>query len=199
MGRVVYSMSVSLDGFVDTVDHSLDWVLIDEELHALFNDEARRASAFLYGRRMYELMTGYWPTADADPEATPAMLDFARIWAAKPKVVFSRTLPDVGWDARLVRGDPVAEVRRLRDQPGELSVGGPTIAAPLIRAGLVDEIGLALHPVVLGAGTPFLPRGLERSSLRLLEQRRLGSGVVYLRYGLGRERSSTGSPADRRT
>src|SRR3954449_4432692 len=100
MGRLIYSMSVSLDGFVETPDRSLDWITVDEELHECFNDEAREMSAFLYGRRMYQLMSGYWPTGDVDPVATPAMRAFAAIWRETPKVVFSSTLDQVDWNSR---------------------------------------------------------------------------------------------------
>jgi dihydrofolate reductase len=183
VGTILYSMSVSLDGFVDTPDHSLDWVHVDEELHAAFNDEARGCGAFLYGRRMYELMTSYWPTADADPAATPAVLDFAAIWKATPKIVFSRTLDHVGWDCRLVRDDAAEEIARLKEQPGfAMGVAGPTLAATLIERGLVDEYRLYVNPVILGAGTPFFPR-LERPiGLRLLERRSFASGVEMLHY-----------------
>ena len=171
MGRLVYSMSVSLDGFVETPSRSLDWVLIDEELHAFFNAEAREMSAFLYGRRMYELMVDYWPTAETDPSATPAELEFARIWKDKPKIVFSRTLEHVSWNSRLVRDDAVGEVARLRAQPGyDMGVGGPTLAATLLQAGLIDEFRLFVHPVILGAGTPFFPALEDRIALRLLER-----------------------------
>ena len=136
MGRLIYSMSVSLDGFVETPNRSIDWVHVDEDLHSFFNDEARGMSAFLYGRRMYELMAGYWPTAESDPTATPAELDFARIWKDKPKIVFSGTFESVGWNSRLVREDAVGEVARLRAQPGfDMGVGGSTLAAVLIQAG----------------------------------------------------------------
>ncbi len=183
MGRLTYSMSVSLDGFVETPDRSLDWVKVDEELHSLFNDEARAMSTFLYGRRMYELMTDYWPTGDSDPQSTPAMVDFARIWKDKPKVVFSRTLSEVGWNSRLVHDDAVGEVARLKAQPGfDMDVGGPTIAAALIEAGLVDEYRLYVQPVILGAGKPFFPAVTNRKALELVETRTLGNGVVYLRY-----------------
>src|SRR3954454_6342649 len=107
VGKLIYSMSVSLDGFVETRNRSLDWVLVDEELHSVFNDEAREMSAFLYGRRMEELMTAYWPTAEADPSARPAMVEFARIWKDKPKIVFSTTLDRVDWNSRLVRDNAV--------------------------------------------------------------------------------------------
>lgn len=183
MGRLIYSMSVSLDGFVETPDRSLDWIHVDEELHTAFNDEARAVHAFLYGRRMYELMTAYWPTAEDDPAATPAMLDFARIWTATPKVVFSGSLPRVDWNSRLVRDDAVGEVVRLKAQAGfDMDVGGPTIAAALLRAGLVDEVRAFVQPVVLGAGTPFLPHLEARMHLRLIETRTFSSGVVGLRY-----------------
>jgi dihydrofolate reductase len=183
MGRLIYSMSVSLDGFIETPSRSLDWARVDEELHSMFNDEAREVSAFLYGRRMYELMVDYWPTAESDPSATPAMLEFAGIWRDKPKIVFSRALTNVEWNSRLVRGDAVDEVARLKARPGfDMSVGGPTAAAPLIRAGLIDDYRLSVHPVILGAGTPFFPAMEDRLSLRLVETRTFGSGVVYLRY-----------------
>jgi dihydrofolate reductase len=183
MGRLIYSMSVSLDGFVNTPSRSLDWVLIDDELHSFFNDEARETSAFLYGRRMYELMVGYWPTAEADPSATPAMLEFARIWKDTPKIVFSRTLARVEWSSRLVRDDAAGEVARLKAQPGfHMSVGGPGTAATLMRLGLIDEYRLFVHPVILGAGTPFFPALEDRIGLRLLETRTFGSGVIHLRY-----------------
>ena len=183
MGRLIYSMSVSLDGFVNTPSRSLDWVHVDEELHMAFNDEARTMSASLYGRRMYELMSDYWPTAADNPTATPAEIDFAGIWRATPKIVFSRTLERVEWNSRLVRDDVVAEVGRLKARPGfDMEVGGPTIAASLIRSGLVDEFRMYVNPVVLGAGTPFFPPLDERIALELVETRRFSGGVEYLRY-----------------
>jgi hypothetical protein len=105
-------MPVSLDGFVETLSRLLDWVLIDQELHSLFNDQAREMAAFLYGRRLYQLTVDCWPTAEADRSATPVMLEFARIWQDKPKIVFSTTLERVEWNSRLVRDDPAAEVAR---------------------------------------------------------------------------------------
>ena len=183
MGKLIYSMSVSLDGFVETVDRSLDWVQVDEELHSFFNDEAREMSAFLYGRRLYDLMAAYWPTAESDPSATPAMVEFARIWKDKPKIVFSRTLERVDWNSRLVGDDAAAEVARLKAEPGfNMSVGGPTTAAPLIGLGLIDEYRLFVHPVILGAGRPFFPPLDERIELELIETRTFGVGVVYQRY-----------------
>lgn len=183
MGSLTYSMSVSLDGFAAATDGSLDWVLVDDELHAHFNDEAARMSGSLYGRRMYELMAGYWPTAESDPDATPVMKAFARIWAATPKIVFSSTLDHVDWNSRLVRGDTIAEVVRLKAEPGfDMDVGGPTLAGSLLRARLIDEVQVYLQPVVLGAGLPFFPLLDTPLRTRLVETRAFGSGVVLLRY-----------------
>ena len=183
MSKLIYSMSVSLDGFVAPPDGSLDFVRVDDELHEAFNEEARSVATMLFGRRMYELMVAHWPTADQDPSAPPVMHDFARIWRAKPKVVFSRTLDDVGWNARLVRENAVAEVRRLKEVPdNDMDVGGPTLAAALIEADLVDEFRLYVNSAVLGGGTPFFPRLEHSLELRLLETRRFGGGVLYLRY-----------------
>ena len=183
MRRLIYSMMVSLDGFVETTNRKIDWAIVDEELHTFANEQAREEGAFLYGRRMYELMAGIWPTADADPSAPSYVAEFARIWRDLPKVVFSTTLDRVEWNSRLVRDNIAEEITRLKAQPGkELSVGGATLASAAIRLGLVDEFRPIVHPVVLGGGTPFFPALDNPINLRLLETRRFGSGVVYLRY-----------------
>ncbi|HEX2221439.1 MAG TPA: dihydrofolate reductase family protein [Candidatus Limnocylindria bacterium] len=186
MGRLIYAMNVSLDGYVETPDRDLDWASIDDELHTWFNDWTRELDASLYGRRMYELMAGYWPTAEADPSATPAMLEFARIWKAMPKIVFSSTLTSVDWNSRLVRGDVGEELARLRHEfDGDLDVGGATLASAFIRRGLVDEYRLLVHPVILGAGRPFFPKLDTPIRLRLNETRRFESGVMYVSYARG--------------
>lgn len=183
MTRLIYSMNVSLDGYAATDDGGLDWADVDEEVHAWFNDEARNTAAVLYGRRMYELMAGYWPTAEDDPQAPPVIVDFAQTWKRTPKVVFSRTLDEVAHESRLVRGDPAGTLAALRQEfDGDLAVGGPTLAAEFIALGLVDEYRVLVHPVILGGGLPFWPR-LERPvGLRLLETRSFGNGVVLLAY-----------------
>lgn len=187
MGKLVYAMNVSLDGYVETPDRSLDWTIVDEELHSWFNDLVRGADAFLYGRRLYEVMAAYWPTAESDPSATEAMLEFARIWNAKPKVVFSSTLASVDWNSRLVRGDAAEELGRLRDQfDGELQVGGATLASTFIQRGLIDEYALVVHPVLLGAGRPFFPPLETPIALRRTAMHRFASGVVHLRYAAER-------------
>jgi dihydrofolate reductase len=140
-GRLVYSMSVSLDGYAADAAGSLDWVIVDEELHAHFNEEARAAAVFLYGRRMYEEMAAYWPTAESDPSATPMMLDFARIWRETPKVVFSRSLASVEHNPRLVRNGAAAEVVRLKAEGLDMDVGGPTLAGSLLRPDSLTRFG----------------------------------------------------------
>ncbi|MDQ2933390.1 MAG: dihydrofolate reductase family protein [Chloroflexota bacterium] len=183
MGKLIYSMNVSLDGYVETPDHSLDWANVDEELHNWFNDRAREMDASLYGRRMYELMAAYWPTAEADESATEAMLEFARIWKPMPKVVFSSTLRTVDWNSRLVTSDIGDELARLRTEfDGDIDIGGPTLASAFIRRGLVDQYRLLVHPVILGAGTPFFPKLASPIRLQLAETRTFDSGVLYLGY-----------------
>ena len=196
MRKVIYSMMTTLDGFIER-KHSgearpndptlLDWVIIDEELHSFANAEAREAGAFLYGRRLYENMAAFWPTAEALPDLPGYVFDFARIWKSKPKVVFSRTLDKVEWNSRLVKGDVAEEVEKLKQEPGGyLTVGGANLASTLIDLGLIDEIRLIVHPVVIGSGTPFFPPVPNSINLRLLETITFGSGVVYLRYDVNR-------------
>jgi dihydrofolate reductase len=185
MRKVIFLMIVSLDGYIETPDHSLDWTIADDELLAWFNERMRSFEAIVYGRRLYELMNAYWPTAESDPAATGPMVEFARIWNAKPKVVVSSSMQEApaGW--RLTSGDPETILEELRrDFSGDLEIGGPTLAAGFIRRGLVDEYELVVHPVILGGGTPFFP-DLERpAGLRLLETRRFSSGAVYLGFAV---------------
>jgi len=178
-GRLIYGMNVSLDGFVATPDGGLDWSIVDDEVHGWWNDQLRSIQGSLYGRRIYELMTAHWPTAEEDPGITDVERDFARLWNPMPKVVFFTTLASVDDSARLVRGDVreiLAEVRR--DLGGDLDVSGPTLAGQFVRAGLVDEYQLVIHPVVLGAGIPFWPELSEPLRLRQIEARDFASGVV---------------------
>jgi dihydrofolate reductase len=128
-------------------------------------------------------MAAYWPTADANPSAPGFEVEFARLWRNMPKVVFSKTLERVEWNSRLVRDNIAAEVARLKAQPGkDISVGGATLAASLMRLGLIDEYQLFVHPIVLGGGTPFFPALDNPITLRLVETRTFSSGVVYLSY-----------------
>ena len=183
MGRLIYLMNVSLDGYIETTDRSFDWATTDDEIHGWFNEELRGTEALLYGRRLYEVMAAYWPTAESDPAATPVMLDFARIWNPKPKLVFSRSLERIDGNARLVSAESDEDFARVKAGfDGELEVGGPTLAAEFIRRGLVDEYRLVVHPVVLGGGTPYFPPMERPHALRLIETRTLASRVVCLRY-----------------
>ncbi len=183
MRKVIYSMNVSLGGFIEGPNRELEWSTPDEELHRFWNDQAREMGTFLYGRRLYELMADFWPTAETNPSAPEHVLEFARIWRDMPKIVFSTTLEKVDWNSRLVRDNIAEEVTKLKAQRGkDMDVGGPTLASTFIRLGLIDEYRLVVHPVVLGGGTPFFPALDNTISLRLVETRRFGTGVVYLRY-----------------
>lgn len=182
MRKLIYSMTVSLDGFIAGPGGDIGWSAPDEELHRFHNDQVRELGAHLLGRRLYETMV-YWETADQDPSVSEVALDFARIWQALPKVVFSRTLNRVEGKTRLAAGDVGDEVARLREEPGgDLAVGGAGLASELIERNLIDDYRLFVSPVVLGGGTPYFP-ALERPiDLELLETRTFGGGVVYLRY-----------------
>jgi dihydrofolate reductase len=187
MGKLIYLLNVSLDGFIETKDRSLAWTTVDDELHTWFNDHARTISASLYGRRLYEVMSAYWPTYESDPDATEPMREFGRIWNATPRFVFSSTLERVEFNSRLVRGDVGEALARVRTEfDGDLEVGGPTLAASFVRRGLVDEYHLVVHPVILGGGRPFFPELESPIPLRLAETRRFASGAVYLGYATDR-------------
>lgn len=183
MRKLIYSMMVSLDGFIEAPDAEIDWAIIDEELHRFANQQAQASGAFLYGRRMYETMAGYWPTADRNASAPDFELEFAKIWVEKPKLVFSKTLERVDWNSRLVRDNAVEEVKKLLAQPGpDLEVSGANLAGTFLRLGMIDEFQPIVHPVVLGGGKPYLPALDKPLKLRLLETRKFSTGVVYLRY-----------------
>ena len=182
MSKVIYSMTVSLDGFIADPDGEIDWSAPDEELHRFHNEQVRELGAHLLGRRLHEVMA-YWETVDEDSPVAEHELEFARIWKPLPKIVFSHTLESVEGNARLVRDNVAEEVTTLKQEPGkDLAVGGAGLASTLIKLDLVDEFRPFVYPVVLGGGTPYLPRMEERTKLRLVETRRFGCGVVYLRY-----------------
>jgi dihydrofolate reductase len=183
MCKLIYSMTVSLDGYISPPQGGAEWAAPDEELHRFHNDQTRALGGHLLGRRLYEDMT-YWETAEErDPAAPQYAIEFARIWKDLPKIVYSNTLTRVEGKTRLSSEDPVAEVPRLKEQPGEpLGVGGATLAATLMRHDLIDEYRLFVSPVVLGGGKPYFT-GLEQTiELELQETRTFGTGVVYLRY-----------------
>ena len=182
MRKLIYFTMASLDGFMDKPDHNLDWVIVDEEEHSYVNNLERELGGYLYGRRMYEIMNAYWPTADTESDLA-FEAEFSHIWKQIPKTVFSSTLERVEGNARLFRGDVIEEVVRLKEQPGkDLEVGGSQLAASLMQAGLVDEYRIFVHPVLLGNGTRMVPSLDEPVQLRLVESHTFKSGVVFLRY-----------------
>ncbi|HJU02902.1 MAG TPA: dihydrofolate reductase family protein [Actinomycetes bacterium] len=179
MGTVIFSMGVSLDGFIADADGEIDWTAPDDELFRFHIDQTRELSAHLCGRRLYETML-VWETA---PETRwdPPELEFARIWQALPKVVFSSTLERVEGNARLATDDAATELAKLKEG-GDVAVGGAGLAATLVELDLIDEYRLFVYPVVLGGGTPYFPARAERLDLELVETRTFGSRVVYLRH-----------------
>jgi dihydrofolate reductase len=182
MRKLIYSMGVSLDGFIAGPDGEIDWSAPDEELHRFHNRRTRESGAHLYGRRLYEEML-YWETADQNPSASDVELEFARIWKEIPKIVVSTTLDRVEGNARLVKDGVAEEVARLKEQPGkDLAVGGAGLAATCMKLDLVDEYRQFVSPVVLGGGTSYFPALDERINLELVETKTFGSRVVYLRH-----------------
>jgi dihydrofolate reductase len=179
---VIYSMSVSLDGFIAGPGGDIGWTAPDAEQFRFHIEQTRHIAAHLCGRSLYQEML-VWETAEQTMSGE-AELEFARIWRPIPKVVFSRTLNSVAGNARLATGDIAAEVGRLRDQPGEgvVAIGGAGLAAAAIAEDLIDEYRQFVNPVILGGGTPYFTPLAKPLDLRLTESRTFGSRVVYLRY-----------------
>lgn len=182
MGKLVYSMIESLDGYVADAAGKFDWARPDEALHTFINDLERSAGTYLYGRRMYEVMA-VWETLDRSGPVPPFIEDYARIWRAADKIVYSTSLRAVSSErTRLERAFDPEEIRRIKaESAADISIGGPGLASQAIAAGLVDEFQFFVTPVVVGGGTPSLPAGI-RFDLELVDERRFGNGVVYLRY-----------------
>lgn len=187
MRRLVYGMNVSLDGYVAAPGDDLGWSVPSDELFQWWSDRVAATELSLYGRRLWETMSSHWPTADRQPGVTPAEAEYARRWREMPKVVFSSTVGAVDWNSRLVAGDAVAEIRRLKaEDGGDMDIGGATLAGAAMRAGLVDELVLATAPVLVGGGTPFFTALDGRVQLDLVETRTFPGGVVLTRYGTRR-------------
>jgi dihydrofolate reductase len=182
VARLIYTINASLDGYIEDEDGKFDWGEPDEEVHTFFNDLERPIGTSLYGRRMYETMR-YWETPDPGIEATAYTKDYASIWRAHNKIVYSKTLEAPSTErTRLERQFDPEAVRRLKDEADrDMSVGGPNLAAQAFKAGLVDECHLVLWPIVLGGGKRALPGGV-RVKLELLDERRFRKGVVDLHY-----------------
>jgi dihydrofolate reductase len=183
MRKLVFMMSISLDGFIEGPDHEIDWHQVDDELHTHFNDELAKMGAFLSGRVTHELMAKFWPTADADPATPEPMKRFARIWREMPKIVYSRTLREAGWNTTIARDVVPRDVLALKAEPGgDLSLGGADLLASFRKHDLVDEYRIYVHPVVIGRGKPLFTPSDTMMKLRLVETRAFGNGVVLLRY-----------------
>jgi dihydrofolate reductase len=187
MRSVIYSMGVSLDGYIVGPDGDITAPAPDEELWRVVMDEIRGVGVHLMGRRLYETML-YWETADQDPSLDASEIEWTALWKPLPKVVFSTTLSAVQGNARLAAGGLAAEIERLRAEPGEgdIAIGGATLAAEAAALDLIDEYRARVYPVLVGGGIPFFPQRERRVDLELAETRTFSSGVVYLRNRVAR-------------
>lgn len=183
MRSVTCSMGVSLDGYVVGPDGGFEWTTPSEEVFRSHIEELRGVGVHLLGRRLYETML-YWEDADENPSLDAAELEWAAMWTALPKVVFSTSLSAVQGSYRLATGDVAAEIERWRAEPGEgdIAIGGAALAGEAAALGLIDEYVVRVHPVLVGGGTSFFPRAERRVDLELADSRTFSSGVVYLRY-----------------
>lgn len=183
MRTLTFAMNASLDGFVAAPGDDLGWSSPSDEVFAWWTDRVGATGLALYGRRMWEGMSAHWPTAEQQPGVAPEHVEYARRWTAMPKVVFSSTIDAVPAGTRLVSGDAVAEIARLKEQDGgPMDVLGATLAASAIRAGLVDEYVVITHPVLVGGGAPLFPALEAWVDLTLVEHRTFSGGVVLSRY-----------------
>ncbi len=184
-GNLIYSAITSLDGYVADADGNFDWAAPDGEVHSFVNDLERPVRTYLYGRRMYEVMQ-FWESINPQIDESAVTRDFAAVWQAADKIVFSRTLAKPATARTRIEPefDPDLVQRLKASSPTDISIGGPELAGHAIRAGLVNECRLFVHPVIRGGGNHSLPDD-TRVRLELLDERRFASGVVYLRYRVG--------------
>src|ERR1700681_2591486 len=183
MRKLTFGMNLSLDGFIAASGDDLGWSVPSDELFQWWSDRVGATGLALYGRKLWETMSSHWPTADQQPGATPAEIEFARRWQEMPKVVFSSTTSTGAWTTGLVAGDAVREISRLkREDGGRMDIGGATLAAAAMRPGLIDEYAIVTHPVLVGGGTPFFTALDNSVNLSLVETRTFPDGVVLTRY-----------------
>jgi len=183
MRKLIFGMNMSLDGYICAPGDDLGWSVPSDELFQWWSDRVAATGLALYGRKLWQTMSSYWPTADQQPGATPAQIAFSRRWKDMPKVVFSSTTSEVGWNARLVTQDAVTEITRLKTEDGGfMDVGGATLAAAAMRASLIDEYAVVTHPVLVGGGTPFFTALDNWVNLNLVETRTFPDGVLLTRY-----------------
>jgi dihydrofolate reductase len=187
MRKLTYGMNLTLDGYVAAPGDDLGWSAPSDELFQWWSDRVAATDLSLYGRRLWEDMSAHWPTADQQPDVTPAHVEFARRWREMPKVVFSSTLSAVDWNARLVTGDAVAEITRLKaEEGGPMDIAGAPLAGAAMRAGLIDEYLIVTHPVLVGGGLPFFTALDDWVKLDLVETRAFPDGVRMTRYAVTR-------------
>lgn len=189
MGRIILSMSHSLDGYITDAEGRFDWGAPDEHIFRAALEEVHGLSAHVLGRRLYETMR-YWEDPDVVPTFEPLEREFAEVWKALPKIVVSSTLDAApGQNTTLLRGSVIDEVARMRndDAAGDIAVGGATLAATLAAAGLVDEYRSVVYPILLGGGTPFYPPGVGPTALELVSTHRWARGIQALRYRVVRD------------
>jgi dihydrofolate reductase len=183
MRKILTNTSVSLDGYLEGPGHDISWHLVDEEVHDYLNEVLAGMGAFIHGRVTWELMSSVWPRLDEDPSMPAPMRRFAPIWRDMPKLVYSRTLTEAGWNAEIRTEVDPREIRALKaEEGGDIVVGGANLAATFFAHDLIDELRLLVMPVLLGAGTPVFPAGGEVKHWALAESRAFGNGVVLLRY-----------------
>ncbi|NNC13988.1 deaminase [Planctomonas sp. JC2975] len=187
--RFVYWMNTSLDLFIERTPGEQgggDWLRIDEPLHREFNRRAAAMTTMVEGRVIYETMESYWPAARTDESASPVMREYGEIWTSAPKLLVSRTRTDAQYNTRIIGGDDaIRQLAAIRaESDGDIGVGGATLATQLLDAGILDELLLFQHPVIIGAGRPLFDGGPRTIQLDLLEQQGFGNGVVMHRYAV---------------
>lgn len=190
MRKLSYGMNVTVDGYISAHDPghaspsgNIGWSVPSDELFQWWLEREQANSLSLYGRKLWETMSSYWPTGDEQPNATAAQIEFARNWRSTPKVVFSSTIDKVEWNTRLVNGDAVTEITRLKGEDGgPMAIGGATLAGTAVQAGLIDEYLLVTHPVLVGGGTPFFVALDNWVNLELVEKTAFPDGVLLTRY-----------------
>lgn len=180
-------MQVTVDGYTAGPNGEFDWPQVGPELQRTFVDELSQMGGFVYGRNVFQMMAGFWPTADEGPSANPFTVAYSRIWKPMPKFAFSRTLGPQEWNTAVVSGDLVEAVKELKAQPGAdlVCFGGATLAGALIAHDLIDDYRLNIHPVRLGAGQPLFPTTPERAGLRLVSARSYDAAVLHVHYTRG--------------
>jgi dihydrofolate reductase len=190
MRKLIFGMNVTLDGYIAATGDDLGWSggegpdsSPSDELFQWWSDRVDATGLALYGRKLWEAMSSYWPTAGEQPDATPAVIEFARRWRDMPKVVFSSTIDEVDGNTRLVTGDAVTEITRLKaEDGGPMDIAGATLAGAAMRSGLIDEYTIVTHPVLVGGGTPFFTTLDNWVNLDLVETRTFPGGALLTRY-----------------